>query len=57
MEGVSANQKGHTPLAVNLLGADGAFKGFTKFLGHFKVAVFKVIQAHSASRLMFYNIL
>ena len=57
MEGVSANQKGHTPLAVNLLGADGAFKCFTQFLSHFKIAVFKMVKAHSASRLLFYNIL
>ena len=57
MEGMAANQQSHTPKAINLLTANGTFKGFTKFLSHFKVAVLQVIQAHSASRLLFYNIL
>lgn len=55
MEGVRAHQQSHTPFTINLLKTDGTFKGLTQFLSHIKIAVFKVIKAHSASRLLFYN--
>lgn len=57
MKAVPADKQSHTPFTINNLQTSRTLKGLTQFLSHIKIAVFKVIQAHSASRLQFYNIL
>lgn len=56
MKAMPTYEKGHTPFTINHISADRTFKGFAKFLSHFKIAVFEVIKTHSTSRLLFYNI-